>query len=174
MIASKPSSSRAFFRQPTLVKVAIAVTLYLAFVHFEELVIDRYGLWRSLPLYRFAKFCPWDVAALVAIVGFVAAGIVRRVKTEAQSSVSVPPAVKVAVGLMYVDAVFLLVGFLVRYGVLPGVPVAALGAMLVAVMAATGWWLTRRADAPSFANQPLLVKIATALAVSNSLLFFAY
>jgi hypothetical protein len=29
-------------------------------------------------------------------------------------------------------------------------------------------------DAPSFANQPVLVKIATALAVSNSLLFFAY
>ena len=60
--------SKVTFRElPILVKAAVFVSFSTAWVMFEELVIDRYGLWRFLPFYEFGRFCAWDVSALVVI-----------------------------------------------------------------------------------------------------------
>jgi hypothetical protein len=53
--------------QPLVVKVAVFITFFNAWVLFEELVIDRHGLWRYLPFYKVGLFCVWDVLALVVI-----------------------------------------------------------------------------------------------------------
>lgn len=50
---------------PFLVKAAVFVSFFTAWVMFEELVIDRHGLWRFLPFYKVGLFCIWDVLALV-------------------------------------------------------------------------------------------------------------
>ena len=54
---------------PFLVKAAVFVSFFMAWVMFEELVIDRHGLWRFLPFYKVGLFCIWDVLALFAIGG---------------------------------------------------------------------------------------------------------
>ncbi len=53
--------------QPIAVKVAVFITFFNAWILFEELVIDRHGLWRYLPFYRVGVLCIWDVLALVVI-----------------------------------------------------------------------------------------------------------
>ena len=60
--------SKVPFRDlPFLVKAAVFVGFFTAWVTFEELVIDRYGLWRFLPFYKVGLFCTWDVLALLVI-----------------------------------------------------------------------------------------------------------
>ena len=60
--------SKVTFKElPLLVKAAVFVSFLMAWVMFEELVIDRYGLWRFLPFYEFGRFCAWDVLALIVI-----------------------------------------------------------------------------------------------------------
>ena len=60
--------ARASFRdQPLVVKAAVFITFFNAWVLFEELVIDRHGLWRYLPFYKVGLFCVWDVLALAVI-----------------------------------------------------------------------------------------------------------
>ena len=53
--------------QPLVVKAAVFITFFNAWVLFEELVIDRHGLWRFLPFYKVGLFCVWDVLALAVI-----------------------------------------------------------------------------------------------------------
>jgi len=66
--------SKVTFKElPLLVKAAVFVSFSTAWVMFEELVIDRYGLWRFLPFYKFGRFSTWDVLALVVI----GSGLVR-------------------------------------------------------------------------------------------------
>ena len=62
-------SKVAFKDMPFLVKAAVFVSFFMAWVMFEELVIDRHGLWRFLPFYKVGLFCVWDVLALFAIGG---------------------------------------------------------------------------------------------------------
>ena len=60
--------ARASLRdQPLVVKAAVFITFFNAWVLFEELVIDRHGLWRYLPFYKVGLFCVWDVLALAVI-----------------------------------------------------------------------------------------------------------
>ena len=54
---------------PLLVKAAVFASFFSAWVLFEELVIDRHGLWRFLPFYKVGLFCIRDVLALVVIGG---------------------------------------------------------------------------------------------------------
>ena len=68
--------------QPTVVKVAVFVSFFSAWVLFEELIIDRYGLWHYLPFYRVGLFCAWDVLAL-AIIGL---GLFLRLERPAAST----------------------------------------------------------------------------------------
>ena len=61
--------AKASFRdQSFVVKAAVFITFFNAWVLFEELVIDRHGLWRYLPFYKVGLFCAWDVLA-VAVIG---------------------------------------------------------------------------------------------------------
>ena len=57
----------SFAEQPFIVKAAVFVAFYNSWVLFEEFVIDRYGLWRYLPLYEKGCFCIWDVGAMLII-----------------------------------------------------------------------------------------------------------
>jgi hypothetical protein len=51
---------------PLIVRLATIVTPFLAWLLFAELVIDRHGLDRFLPLYRVGNVCAWDVAVVLA------------------------------------------------------------------------------------------------------------
>lgn len=57
----------SFSELPFLVKTAVFVSFVNAWVLFEELVLDRHGLWRYLPFYKVGLFCVWDFLALVLI-----------------------------------------------------------------------------------------------------------
>ena len=54
----------AFADLPTITKLASFATLFIGWVLFEELVIDRHGLDRFLPFYRVGNLCPYDLAML--------------------------------------------------------------------------------------------------------------
>ena len=54
-------------RIPGIVWFGIGLTFFNSWVLFEELVIDRFGLWRYLPYYIVGKLCVWDVMAIVVI-----------------------------------------------------------------------------------------------------------
>lgn len=61
-------------RFPFLLRMAVALTLFNSWVLFEEIVVDRLGWWRFMPCYRVARFCEWDVAAIVVILLVTALG----------------------------------------------------------------------------------------------------
>ena len=166
---------RRFAQEPTFLKIAVAVTFYNAFVFFEELVVDRYGLWRYLPLYKVGKLCLWDLGALLAILWFSAVGLARKLKSDEQTSADHPTSVKLLVGLMFVNAFVLAVAILDRYELLEHVPAAALLILMLALLASVGWWLLRRPhQRASFADQPMATKLAAGLAVYNSIVFIQY
>ena len=48
--------------------LVLGLTLMNSWVLFEQLVVDRYGLWRYMPFYRVTDPCVWDLAALIATV----------------------------------------------------------------------------------------------------------
>lgn len=74
--------ARASLRdQPLVVKAAVFITFFNAWVLFEELVIDRHGLWRYLPFYKVGLFCVWDVLAL-AVIGL---GLFLRLARSSRS-----------------------------------------------------------------------------------------
>jgi len=50
---------------PGLVKFAVWLSFLNTWVLFEEIVVDRQGLWKYMPYYRVGKFCPWDLGAMV-------------------------------------------------------------------------------------------------------------
>ena len=50
------------------VKLGVALSLFNAFVLFEETVVDRLGWWRYMPCYRVGRFCEWDVSAILIIL----------------------------------------------------------------------------------------------------------
>ena len=55
---------------PGMVKFAVWLTFLNTWVLFEEIVVDRTGLWQYMPYYRVGKFCSWDVGAMV-VFGYV-------------------------------------------------------------------------------------------------------
>ena len=65
-------------RLPFLVRLAVALTLLNSWVLFEELVVDRLGLWRYMPCYRVGKFCEWDVAAILVIAFVTLVGLAEN------------------------------------------------------------------------------------------------
>jgi hypothetical protein len=79
-----------FSHQPTLVKIAVGLTVYNAFVFFEELIVDRYGIWQYLPFYKFGKLCVWDLAALVAIAWFTASASCESSRRTSRSMCRIP------------------------------------------------------------------------------------
>ena len=56
-----------------ILPLAFGLTLLNSWALFEELVVDRQGLWRYMPFYRVGAFCVWDVAALIAVLVLITA-----------------------------------------------------------------------------------------------------
>lgn len=61
----------SFAELPWTVRVVLGIATLNAWVTIEELVIDRLGLWRYLPGYRYAKYCIRDFAVTLAIVSAI-------------------------------------------------------------------------------------------------------
>lgn len=57
----------AFRQLPLVVRIAVGVAFFTAWVSFEEFVVDRVGLWRYMPLYRVGNGCVWDLAVAAVI-----------------------------------------------------------------------------------------------------------
>lgn len=57
---------------PLWVRIAAALSVLNSWVLIAEFVIDRYGLDRYLPFYRYGDICIWDFVILAAVaVAFV-------------------------------------------------------------------------------------------------------
>lgn len=57
------------FRQvPLVVKIAVGVAFFNAWVSIEEFVINRTGIWKFMPYYKVADACIWDLAVGSIIV----------------------------------------------------------------------------------------------------------
>lgn len=58
-----------WFKQlPLIAKVAVGLTFLNTWVLFEEIVVDRQGLWRYMPFYRVGDFCVWDLTVGLLIL----------------------------------------------------------------------------------------------------------
>lgn len=57
------------FRQlPWVVRVAVGIAFLNAWVNIEQLVIDRYGIWKYMPYYKVGDACVWDLTVSIIIV----------------------------------------------------------------------------------------------------------
>ena len=52
---------------PLVARIATMLALFMAWVLFAELIIDRHGLDVYLPFYRVGNFCPYDIAVLLIL-----------------------------------------------------------------------------------------------------------
>ena len=60
----------SFRELPLIVKVAVGVAFLNSWVLFEEIVVDRQGLWRYMPFYRVGDLCVWDLTVgLLIFIG---------------------------------------------------------------------------------------------------------
>ena len=60
--------SISFAQLPFLAKFSSLATLFLGWVAFAELIIDRHHFDRFLPFYRVGNLCPYDIAVVGALV----------------------------------------------------------------------------------------------------------
>ncbi len=56
-----------FASLPGLTQFTSLATIFIGWVLFAELVIDRHGYDRFLPFYRVANLCPYDLAVLLML-----------------------------------------------------------------------------------------------------------
>lgn len=56
-----------FAALPKLVQFTSLATLFIGWVLFAELIIDRHGLDRFLPFYRVGALCPYDLTVLLLL-----------------------------------------------------------------------------------------------------------
>lgn len=75
----------AFYQLPLWIRIAAPLTLLNTWVLIAEFVIDRYGLDKYLPLYRYADLCIWDGAVILAIV-FLFVRTSRKPKAQSASN----------------------------------------------------------------------------------------
>ena len=62
--------SIAFRQLPLSVRLMTAAAMVLTWVFIEEKIIEPFGLYAYMPLYRVGNFCPYDAAVLLSVVGF--------------------------------------------------------------------------------------------------------
>ena len=55
---------------PWVVRLVLGLAAFNLWWSFEEFVIDRFGIWRYLPDYKFGRLCVWDltVATVIAVM----------------------------------------------------------------------------------------------------------
>ncbi len=59
-----------FTALPFATKLAVMLVPFIGWILLAEFVIDRHGLDRFLPFYRFGQFCPYEVLVL-AVLGLI-------------------------------------------------------------------------------------------------------
>jgi hypothetical protein len=75
------------FRQlPLAVKIAVGVVFLNAWVSIEQLVIDRYGIWKYMPYYKVTDPCVWDLAVAVVISVTIWRASTRRISNRVASA----------------------------------------------------------------------------------------
>ncbi len=52
---------------PWIARVVLGLAAFNLWWSFEEFVIDRFGIWRFLPDYKFGRLCVWDLTVAVLI-----------------------------------------------------------------------------------------------------------
>ena len=57
----------AFRQLPLAVKIAVGFAFLSAWALFEQLFIDRYGVWKYMPYYKVGDACVWDLMATIII-----------------------------------------------------------------------------------------------------------
>jgi hypothetical protein len=57
----------SFKQLPLIARLAIGAAFLNTWVLFEEIVVDRHGLWRYMPFYRVGDFCLWDLTVVLLI-----------------------------------------------------------------------------------------------------------
>ncbi len=61
---------RISFRQlPPVARLVVGVAFYLTWWFIEVNVIERYGIWKYMPLYKVGDACVWDLAVAL-VIGF--------------------------------------------------------------------------------------------------------
>lgn len=66
-----------FANLPVIVQFATMLSLFVAWVCFEEFVIDRQGLDTFLPYYRVGDLCVYDIA-VIALLAVLWIALARR------------------------------------------------------------------------------------------------
>lgn len=56
-----------FAELPWTVRVVLGLATFNLWWSFEEFVIDRFGIWRYLPDYKFGRLCVWDLTVAMGI-----------------------------------------------------------------------------------------------------------
>lgn len=56
-----------FGELPWTVRIVLGVATFNLWWSFEEFVIDRFGVWRYLPDYKFGRLCVWDLTVALGI-----------------------------------------------------------------------------------------------------------
>jgi len=61
----------SFAELPWTVRVILGLATFNLWWSFEEFVIDRFGVWRYLPDYKFGRLCVWDLTVALAIAAVI-------------------------------------------------------------------------------------------------------
>ena len=67
----------SFKELPLVVKIAVGIAFLNAWILFEELVVDRQGLWKYMPFYKVADACVWDLIVVLIILAAIWRASVR-------------------------------------------------------------------------------------------------
>ena len=54
---------------PTLAKFGIGAGILFVWALFEREIIERFGIYQYMPLYRVDGICAWDILAIAVIYG---------------------------------------------------------------------------------------------------------
>ena len=99
---------------PLIAKIAIAMTFINTWVLFEEIVVDRHGLWRYMPYYRVGLFCVWD-AAVLAVTLLLLVVSVRPFRDRDGPTLSTTPPLpviaKIAIAMTFLITLVILFGW---------------------------------------------------------------
>jgi hypothetical protein len=99
---------------PLIAKIAIAMTFINTWVLFEEIVVDRNGLWRYMPYYRVGLFCVWD-AAVVTVTLLLLLASVRPFRHRDGTTLSTTPPLpiigKIAIAMTFLNTLVILFGW---------------------------------------------------------------
>lgn len=70
----------SFADLPWTVRVILGLATFNLWWSFEEFVIDRFGVWRYLPDYKFGRLCVWDLSVALGIAAMILWSSRRRVQ----------------------------------------------------------------------------------------------